>query len=72
MKSILIRTGIAVVMALVAMNLWGQDGKKLDVDIDVNKSDSNWYQQPWVWVVGVAVFVLLLVAILRGGSKREA
>jgi hypothetical protein len=42
------------------------------VDIDVNlKKDNAWYQQPWVWIVGIAVFVLLLAAILRGRSSAE-
>ena len=34
---------------------------------------SEWYTSPWVWVIGIAVFVLLLVALLRGnGSDRTA
>ena len=40
-----------------------------DVDISIGKK-SNWYEQPWAWVVGAAVFILLLVAILRSGKKR--
>jgi hypothetical protein len=43
-----------------------QDGG-LDIDIDVDKKE--WYEQPWAWVVGAAIFILLLVAILRGGRK---
>jgi hypothetical protein len=34
---------------------------------------SEWYTMPWVWVVGAAVFILLLTAILRGsGSRTDA
>ncbi len=44
--------------------------KGVDVDISVKKD--NWYSQPWIWIVGGAVFILLLVALLRGGSRREA
>ena len=40
-----------------------------DVDISIGKK-SNWYEQPWAWVVGAAVFILLLVAILRSGKKN--
>lgn len=34
----------------------------------------NWYMSPWVWVVGGAVFILLLVALTRGGgsSRRDS
>ncbi len=52
--------------------LFAQDDKKVDVDISLNKDNaSNWYQQPWVWIVGGAVFILLLVAMLRGSGKKE-
>ena len=43
--------------------------KGLDIDIDINKKEPEWYRQPWVWVVGGAVFILLLVALLRGRKK---
>lgn len=49
--------------------------KKVDVDLSINKGTSSttttttWYTQPWVWVVGAAVFILLLVAILKSGRK---
>jgi hypothetical protein len=59
-----------IVFSLTALVSFAQD-KGIDVDINVKK-ESQWYQQPWVWVIGAAVFILLLVAILRGGSKRTA
>ncbi len=58
-KAMLLAAGV-----LITVIAFAQD-KKLDVDINVNKQ-SQWYTQPWVWVVGGAVFVLLLVALLRG------
>ncbi|HYF29839.1 MAG TPA: hypothetical protein VD993_01855 [Chitinophagaceae bacterium] len=42
------------------------------VDVDINAKDSGWYASPWVWVVGAAVFILLLVALTRGGSRSDA
>ena len=44
--------------------------EKTEVDINVNKKDSSWYGQPWVWIVGAAVFIIIIVALLRGGSSR--
>ena len=67
----MVKNGITyLIISLMSLQLWAQD-KKLDVDINVNKKDSLWYQQPWVWVVGGAVFILLLAAILKGSSKKE-
>ena len=61
-----------VTAVLLSIYSLAQDTKKVDVNIDVNKGDSNWYQQPWVWIVGGAAFILLIVAIARGGgSKKE-
>ncbi len=33
--------------------------------------NGEWYTQPWVWLVGAAVFILLLVALLRGGGNSR-
>jgi hypothetical protein len=49
-------------MLLFTLKLFAQD--KLDVDVNIGK-EAAWYTQPWVWIVGGAVFILLLVALLR-------
>ena len=54
--------------ALVATVVFAQDKKEIDVNVNSNKS--NFWGQPWVWVVGAAIFILLLVAILRGGRRN--
>jgi hypothetical protein len=50
-------------MMLFALKLFAQD-KQVDINVDVDKGGA-WYTQPWVWIVGGAVFILLLVALLR-------
>ncbi|HEX6193172.1 MAG TPA: hypothetical protein VFZ42_12445 [Chitinophagaceae bacterium] len=52
---------------LVSLTAFAQD-KKVDITIGTEKKDS-FFTQPWVWVVGAAVFILLLVAILRSGKS---
>ena len=52
------------------MALLAQETKKVDVDINTNKGD-NWYASPWIWIVGAAVFILLLVALTRGGKRAD-
>jgi len=46
---------------------WAQD-KGIDIDVNLDKG-RDWYNNPIVWVIGGAVFILLLVALLRGGKK---
>ena len=52
-----------------SMALLAQETKK--VDVDINTKESNWYASPWVWIVGAAVFILLLVALTRGGRRAD-
>ena len=57
------------IISLLSLPVIAQEGGGADIDVNINKG-GEWYQQTWVWIVGGAVFVLLLVAILRGGSRR--
>jgi hypothetical protein len=41
------------------------------VNVNITENGGDWYAQPWVWIVGVALFVLLLIALLRGGSDSR-
>lgn len=58
-----------LVFNLLSLATFAQE-KGIDVDINVKK-DNQWYQQPWVWVVGGAVFILLLAAILRSNNTSK-
>jgi hypothetical protein len=74
MKKIISRSWLRLTTTLLSSFLsllsFAQD-KGIDVDINVKK-ESAWYQNPVVWVIGGAVFILLLVALLRGGEKKSA
>lgn len=53
--------------------LLAQEGgadRQIDVDINTDGGGGGWYTSPWLWVVGGAVFVLLLVALTRGSGRR--
>ncbi len=67
MKKYFNRIVATLITAFFSVQAYAQD-KGLDIDINVDKKQ-DWYQQPWVWVVAGAVFILLLAAILRGNKK---
>jgi hypothetical protein len=52
------------------------EGGSVTVSKSTTSSSSSmsetWYTEPWVWIVGALVFILLLVALTRGGrSSRD-
>ncbi len=63
------RIYLTLMTALFSVFAFAQDVPE-KVDVDISTGESNWYASPWVWVVGAAVFILLLVALTRGSGRR--
>jgi len=42
-----------------------------NVTTHTTTTSTTWYAQPWVWIVGAAIFILLLVALTRGGGRSD-
>jgi hypothetical protein len=51
-------------------NQGGQQGGGLDVDVDIDSGPDQavWYTQWWMWAIGVAVFLIVVIALTRGRS----
>ncbi|WP_156307394.1 hypothetical protein [Sphingobacterium endophyticum] len=64
-----LRPSVLLTLLFVSVQSWAQD-KGLDINVDIDKGDEGMFAKPWVWIVGGAVFILLLVALLRGGGKK--
>jgi hypothetical protein len=75
MKTGIINVGYKVLIACLAV-LTSVTAFAQDVVLENKASSSSntttttWYAAPWVWIVGAAVFILLLAAIVRGSGKR--
>ena len=67
--SLLSKLIFTVLTLLTSTFVFAQD-KKVDVDINTN-SGGGFMSSPWVWVIGAAVFILLLVALMRGGGRKD-
>jgi hypothetical protein len=57
-------------LALIAQEETTTSSSTKKVDIEVSNNE-NWYAAPWVWIVGAAIFILLLVALIGGGRNRS-
>lgn len=70
---------IKIMLSLVTLlsSIWLQaqeETKKIEVEINTKgagETANSFFTQPWVWVVGGAVFILLLVALLRGNRRSD-
>lgn len=74
LKHTMARISFMILAFLVSLATFAQEGEGggADINVDINKdSGGTWYTQPWVWIVGAAVFILLLVALLRGNRTSD-
>ncbi len=70
-KNVLSKTALAFTWLLVCLHSVAQD-KKVDINVNTKSDDGgSFFNQPWVWVVGGAVFLLLLVALLRNNNSKS-
>ena len=78
-----LRLSFFLLSFFVSFALWAQDQtdgssssstststKTTNIHLSADNGNA-WYTQPWVWVIGAAVFILLLVALLNGNKGRD-
>ena len=71
---IIYRSLLIVFLSFVQVIIRAQDSSSTSHSVTVTKettTTTNWYMQPWVWVVGAAVFIIILVALFRGNSSSK-
>ena len=81
MKNLIKHGSIRHVFMLILLTLtqavvWAQDSASTSssttqTTTTTTETTQDWYTQPWVWIVGGAIFILLLVALLRGNRSKE-
>ena len=60
---------LLVLAALYNVAAMAQDGGATSVDVNLKGDSGGGFS--WVWIVGIIVFVVLLIALLgRGGTDR--
>jgi hypothetical protein len=64
-KAYLFLAAVFYTLALLA-----QDVENETADAYLNTDAGAWYTSPWVWVLGAAIFILLLVALTKQGNRK--
>ena len=73
-NNIIFRSWFVFLLSFISSFLWAQDSTVSSNKITTSETTTTtteWYAQPWVWIVGGAVFIIILVALLRGGSGKD-
>jgi hypothetical protein len=71
-KKIVTRFTLAIFSMMMTIVTFAQDAtKKVDVDISTDKGGDGFFASPWVWIIGIAVFILLLVALMRPSRRSD-
>ncbi len=67
------QTVLMVFLALCQVMVWAQDttSSAISTTTTTTTTEQNWYAQPWVWIVGGAVLLLLIVALVRGNNSND-
>jgi hypothetical protein len=73
--SIAFRSFLTLLFSSMSMLLWAQDttisSQRVTTTTSTETTSTDWYTQPWIWIVGGAVVLIILVALLRGGPTRD-
>lgn len=48
----------------------GNVPSEIDVDVDMGADSEVWYTNWWIWIIGLAVFIIIIVAIVSAGKNR--
>lgn len=67
---------LVFVLSLTSTLLWAQDstggGSSTTITTkETTTTTTEWYTEPWVWIVGGAVFIIILVALIRSNSNSD-
>ena len=73
MKQLSLRWGYKIFLAIfftcMQVVLWAQDQTVTTKTTET--TTTQWYSSPWVWVAAGAVFIIILVALMRGNSSTS-
>lgn len=62
---------LAIFFTFMQVVLWAQESNQTVTQKTTETTTTQWYTSPWLWVAGGAVFIIILIALLRGNSSTS-
>ena len=62
---------LLVALCAVQLVAWSQDAVSSSSTTVTTKTNNSFQVEPWMWIVGGAVLLIILVALLRGNSNKD-
>ena len=59
------------VLCVIQLLAWSQDSVSHSTTTVTTKTNNSFQVEPWMWIVGGAVLLVILVALLRGNSNKD-
>ena len=59
------------VLCVTQLLTWSQDSVSYSTTTVTTKTNNSFQVEPWMWIVGGAVLLVILVALLRGNSNKD-
>jgi len=59
-----------LVLLGLQFTLLGQDSTRSSTKTSTTTTTTTWYTQPWVWVVGAVVLLIIVIALTRGSNSQ--
>lgn len=62
-----------ILFTCMQLVIWAQASNEsvTEKETSTTTTTTQWYTSPWIWVAGAAVFIIILVALLRGNSSTS-
>ncbi len=61
---------LLIVLSAMQLMAWSQDAVS-HTSTTVTTKTNNFEIEPWMWIVGGAVLLVILIALLRGNTNKE-
>ncbi|MEO6488899.1 MAG: hypothetical protein ABIO04_03075 [Ferruginibacter sp.] len=72
-NSVIYKPFLLIALLVVSTLSWAQDSavSSSTTSTSTTTTERTWYAEPWVWIVGGVILLLIIIALTRGGGRTD-